>query len=162
MRRASPTGIPIAPERLRRISGAEHILRDLGFAGTRVRDYGDLARIELQPADLERAAAWPLRRGMVEPLGDLGYRYVTLDLAGYRLGASTRCSRRRNAQPQDTRDFAGSQATVIELPAVGFKLGGGVARRGGLHRRNELSTMEVRSVRTPQPGRERLVNREDS
>jgi uncharacterized protein len=52
-----------------------------------VRDYGDLARIELQPADLERAAAWPRRGAIVEPLRGLGYRYVTLDLAGYRSGS---------------------------------------------------------------------------
>ena len=82
-----PYGTPITPERLRRISRAEHTLRALGFEDTRVRDYGDLARIELQPADLERASAWPLRRGIVEPLRDLGYRYVTLDLAGYRSGS---------------------------------------------------------------------------
>jgi len=82
-----PYGVPITQQRLRRISGAEQILRTLGFAGTRVRDYGDLARLELQPADLERAAAWPHRRGIVEPLRDLGYRYVTLDLAGYRSGS---------------------------------------------------------------------------
>ena len=82
-----PYGVPITQERLRRISGAEQILRALGFAGTRVRDYGDLARIELQPADLERAVTWPLRRGIIEPLRDLGYRYVTLDLAGYRSGS---------------------------------------------------------------------------
>ncbi|MHB8835758.1 MAG: ATP-dependent sacrificial sulfur transferase LarE [Candidatus Methylomirabilia bacterium] len=82
-----PYGMPITPERLRRISGAEHMLRALGFEGTRVRDYGDLARIELRPGDLERAAAWPLRRGIVEQLRDLGYRYVTLDLAGYRSGS---------------------------------------------------------------------------
>ena len=82
-----PYGTAITPEKLRRISGAENVLRALGFAGTRVRDYGDLARIELQPADLERAALWPLRRGIVEPLLDLGYRYVTLDLAGYRSGS---------------------------------------------------------------------------
>jgi uncharacterized protein len=82
-----PYGVPITPERLRRISGAEHMLRALGFAGTRVRDYGELARIELQPADLERAAGWPLRQGIVEQLRELGYRYVTLDLAGYRSGS---------------------------------------------------------------------------
>lgn len=82
-----PYGIAITQESLRRVSGAEHMLRSLGFEGTRVRDYGDLARIELQPADLERAAGWPLRRGIVEPLRDLGYRYVTLDLAGYRSGS---------------------------------------------------------------------------
>ena len=82
-----PYGMSITPERLRRISGAEHILRDLGFEGTRVRDYGDLSRIELRFDDLERASAWPLRRGIVEPLRDLGYQYVTLDLAGYRSGS---------------------------------------------------------------------------
>jgi uncharacterized protein len=82
-----PYGVPITAERLRRVSGAEHVLRALGFEGTRVRDYGDLARIELQQADLERAASWPLRRGIVEPLRDLGYRYVTIDLAGYRSGS---------------------------------------------------------------------------
>lgn len=82
-----PYGTTITRARLRRISGAESMLRALGFADTRVRDYGDLARIELQPADLERAASWPLRRGIVEPLRELGYRYVTLDLAGYRSGS---------------------------------------------------------------------------
>jgi len=82
-----PYGTPITTERLRRISGAEHMLRALGFAGTRVRDYEDLARIELQAADLERAAAPPLRQGIVESLLELGYRYVTLDLAGYRSGS---------------------------------------------------------------------------
>ena len=82
-----PYGRPITPEGLRRIFAAEQLLRTLGFDGTRVRDYGDLARIELQSGDLERAAAWPLRRGIVEPLRELGYRYVTLDLAGYRSGS---------------------------------------------------------------------------
>jgi len=82
-----PYGSPITPGRLRRVSGAEYILRSLGFANVRVRDYGDLARIEVQPADLGRAAGWPQRGGILEPLRDLGYRYVTLDLAGYRSGS---------------------------------------------------------------------------
>jgi uncharacterized protein len=82
-----PYGVPITQERLRRISGAESMLRAAGFTGTRVRDYGDLARIEVQPTDLERAVAWPMRRGLVESLRDLGYRYVTLDMVGYRSGS---------------------------------------------------------------------------
>jgi uncharacterized protein len=82
-----PYGTPITAQCLRRVSGAEYILRTLGFADTRVRDYGDLARIELQPHDLERAAGQTLRRNILEPLRDLGYRYVTLDLAGYRVGS---------------------------------------------------------------------------
>jgi uncharacterized protein len=97
-----PYGMPITQERLRRISGAEHVLRALGFAGIRVRDYGELARIELQPADLERAAAWQLRRGIVEPLRDLGYRYVTLDLAGYRSGSMDEVLPESECTPQGT------------------------------------------------------------
>lgn len=97
-----PYGEPITPERLRRISGAEHVLRALGFEGTRVRDYGDLARIEVQPADFERAASWPLRRGIVEPLRDLGYRYVTLDLAGYRSGSMDEVLSEAERTPQAT------------------------------------------------------------
>jgi uncharacterized protein len=82
-----PYGSTITRHTLRRISGAERILRALGFSSVRVRDYGDLARIELLPADLERAAAPAQRRRIVEPLRDLGYSYVTVDLAGYRSGS---------------------------------------------------------------------------
>jgi uncharacterized protein len=82
-----PYGTAITPERLRRVSAAERILRGQGFANPRVRDYGDLARIEVRGEDIPRAAAWPLRRAIVEPLRDLGYRYVTLDLEGYRSGS---------------------------------------------------------------------------
>jgi uncharacterized protein len=82
-----PYGMPITAQCLRRVSGAEYILRTLGFADSRVRDYGDLARIELQPEQLERAAGMRLRGNILEPLRDLGYRYVTLDLAGYRAGS---------------------------------------------------------------------------
>jgi uncharacterized protein len=82
-----PFDTPITAERLRRIAGAERILRTLGFEVCRVRDYGDLARIEVRPEDLDRAGAEPVRRGIVEPLRELGYRYVTLDLAGYRPGS---------------------------------------------------------------------------
>lgn len=78
---------PITAERLSRIGVAERLLRDLGFEGLRVRDYGDLARIELRAADLERAAAETQRRAIVESLRGAGYRYVTLDLAGYRSGS---------------------------------------------------------------------------
>jgi uncharacterized protein len=82
-----PFDTPITGERLSRVAGAERILRTLGFASTRVRDYGDLARIEVRPEDLERAVARPERSGIVGSLRGLGYRYVTLDLAGYRSGS---------------------------------------------------------------------------
>lgn len=82
-----PFGERITAERLERVAAAERALLALGFADTRVRDYGDLARIELQPRDLERAAEPALRRRIVEQLRGCGYRHVTLDLAGYRTGS---------------------------------------------------------------------------
>ena len=82
-----PFDTPITPGRLARVAAAERALLTLGFSDTRVRDYGDLARIELQPADLERAAVASLRPRIVEALRGAGYRYVTLDLAGYRSGS---------------------------------------------------------------------------
>jgi pyridinium-3,5-biscarboxylic acid mononucleotide sulfurtransferase len=82
-----PFDTPITVERLRRVAGAEEILRSLGFAVCRVRDYGDLARIEVGGDDLARAAARPVRLAITERLRELGYRYVTLDLAGYRSGS---------------------------------------------------------------------------
>lgn len=82
-----PFGTPITQERLRRVAGAERILRSLGFRTPRVRDYGNLARIEVQDDELEKASSWPTRKGIHQPLRDLGYTYVTLDLMGYRLGS---------------------------------------------------------------------------
>ena len=82
-----PFGERITAERLERVAGAERALLALGFADSRVRDYGDLARIELQPGDLERAAGTGVRQRIVEQLRGLGYRHVTLDLAGYRTGS---------------------------------------------------------------------------
>ena len=72
---------------LQRIEEAERLLLDRGYDWVRVRCHGDLARIELRDADLERAAAASQRRAIVEPLRALGYRYVTLDLEGYRSGS---------------------------------------------------------------------------
>jgi uncharacterized protein len=77
----------ITAGRLARVAGAERALLALGFSGTRVRDYGELARVELRSGDLERAAGAAVRARIVEALRGVGYRYVTLDLEGYRTGS---------------------------------------------------------------------------
>lgn len=79
-----PYGTPVTVTTLRRVADAEDGLRSLGFAQVRVRHYGDLARIEIDPADL--AAAVEARQGIVATVKGAGYRYVTLDLEGFRSG----------------------------------------------------------------------------
>jgi len=77
-----PHGTPIQPELLHRIEAAEDVLVALGFRQFRVRHHGDIARLELPPADLARALE--LRDTIVARIAATGYRFVTLDLAGFR------------------------------------------------------------------------------
>ncbi len=79
-----PTGSPINPERLAQVEAAEDLLWDIGLRQFRVRHHGDIARIEVEPADMPR---------LLEHAGELvagikavGFRFVTMDLAGYRRG----------------------------------------------------------------------------
>ena len=78
-------GVEVTPERLRRVDAAEEAVRALGFDVLRVRDHGDLARVEVPIDDLPRLAA--LRAEVHERLSGLGFRFVTLDLAGFRSGS---------------------------------------------------------------------------
>lgn len=78
-------GVRVTPERLRRIDRAEELLRAHGFTVLRVRDHGDLARIEVPPSEIARVAE--LRSEIAAGFGELGFRYVTVDLAGFRSGS---------------------------------------------------------------------------
>lgn len=82
-----PYGEKITVESLARVERAENGLRDLGFANLRVRVHGDTARIELDADQIARAAADPLREQIVALMKDCGFRYVSLDLQGYRRGS---------------------------------------------------------------------------
>jgi pyridinium-3,5-biscarboxylic acid mononucleotide sulfurtransferase len=79
-----PYGTPVTLATLGTVARAEAGLAALGFRAMRVRHYGDLARVELPLADLERAVA--LRDQVVHAVQAAGYRYVTLDLEGLRSG----------------------------------------------------------------------------
>lgn len=81
-----PYGHEITAEKLDRIAKAEKFLRSLDFQVLRVRDHGDLARVEIGRDELFRA--FELRGKIVKHLKGLGYKFVTLDLEGYRLGGS--------------------------------------------------------------------------
>lgn len=77
----------ITPEILRQVDGAEQVLMDLGFRHVRVRHHGPVARIEVPPGDIARLAEPGIRTSVTQRLRALGYRFVTLDLAGYRTGS---------------------------------------------------------------------------
>jgi len=78
-------GVRVTPEGLERVDEAEEVLRGLGFGALRVRDHGDLARIEVEPDEIERASG--LRAEIAVALRALGFKYVTLDLEGFRSGS---------------------------------------------------------------------------
>ena len=79
-----PYGTPVTLTVLAEVAAAESALRALGFRQLRVRHYGDLARLELPVEELDAVLA--RRAEVVAAVHDAGYRYVTLDLEGFRSG----------------------------------------------------------------------------
>lgn len=79
-----PYGTPVSIEILSRVDRAESALHQLGFRQVRVRHYADTARIEFEESEIDRAMA--SRTTIVEALKRSGYRYVTIDLEGFRSG----------------------------------------------------------------------------
>ena len=79
-----PYGTEVTVALLGQVERAEAALRRMGFGQLRVRHYGDTARIELPTEDLVRAASQADQ--IVAAVERCGYRYVTLDLAGFRSG----------------------------------------------------------------------------
>lgn len=82
-----PYGTPITSETLATVGAAEEILRAQGFRLVRVRHHGNLARIEVPAADIPRLLDDTLRADLTAKLREIGYRYVTVDLQGYRTGS---------------------------------------------------------------------------
>jgi uncharacterized protein len=81
-------GLAVTPERTARIETAEAILRALGLRECRVRYHeGDLARIEVSPTEIGRLASEPVRSELARELRRLGFKFVTLDLDGFRSGS---------------------------------------------------------------------------
>ncbi len=82
-----PYGTQITRDGLDRVAAAEDYLRELGFTQLRVRHHGNLARIEVLPAEMPRLFADGLFARVSARLRELGYTYATLDLTGYRTGS---------------------------------------------------------------------------
>jgi uncharacterized protein len=83
-----PHGTEVTLPALRRIEAAEAAIKALGFEQVRVRDHGDVARIEVDPQEIERLAL--ARESVVDALRSAGYTFVSLDLEGYATGSLNR------------------------------------------------------------------------
>jgi len=80
-------GTPVTVEALSMVDRAEAFLKTLGFSLVRVRHHGDVARIEVAPEEIGRFFLDGLVDRVVAHLKEIGYRYVTLDMQGYRSGS---------------------------------------------------------------------------
>jgi pyridinium-3,5-biscarboxylic acid mononucleotide sulfurtransferase len=80
-------GTTVTIERLQKVDRGEQILREFGFREFRVRHHDTLVRLEISPAEMDRV----LRKEVIDQLAarfrELGFKYVTLDLHGFRSGS---------------------------------------------------------------------------
>ncbi|MBL7648625.1 MAG: ATP-dependent sacrificial sulfur transferase LarE [Candidatus Hydrogenedentes bacterium] len=83
-----PTGTRVAPEEMSKVEAAEEVLRGLGFVQYRARHHGAVCRVEIDPVDFPRLLDEATRAAVLSGITRAGYRYVTLDLAGYRTGST--------------------------------------------------------------------------
>lgn len=82
-----PYGTEVTPERLAQVEEGEKRLRDLGFRQVRLRHHGDLARVEVAPTEMARALDPEMARAVSQAIKPLGFKWVSLDLDGYRMGS---------------------------------------------------------------------------
>lgn len=82
-----PYGLAITEAKLSTVEQAEQFLRDHGIRVFRVRHHETIARVEVLPEDMPQLVQEPFRSDMVKRFKELGYTYVTLDMAGFRSGS---------------------------------------------------------------------------
>jgi uncharacterized protein len=82
-----PYGSEVTPEKLRMIDQGEEIMRVLGFSQCRVRHHGDVARIEIAREELPAALSMDLFDRLSREFKKIGFRFVAIDVDGYRTGA---------------------------------------------------------------------------
>lgn len=77
----------ITKKRLEKIEKGEEFLRGLGLGEVRLRDYGNMAKIEVNPKEIKILVKKDIRKKIINRLKRLGYTYISLDLEGYRSGS---------------------------------------------------------------------------
>jgi pyridinium-3,5-biscarboxylic acid mononucleotide sulfurtransferase len=80
-------GVPVSIERLSKVERGEDFLRKMGLREFRVRNHDELVRIEISPLEIEKVLDKTIIDSIADKFRKIGFRYVTLDLHGYRTGA---------------------------------------------------------------------------
>jgi uncharacterized protein len=82
-----PYGTPVTIQNVKTIESGEEQLKALGFRQFRVRYHGELVRLEIATIEMEKALNVEMARNFTEIFKRLGFKYITLDLQGYRQGS---------------------------------------------------------------------------
>jgi len=82
-----PYGTQITIEALRQVESGEQVLRSFGFSVARVRYHGEVARIEVEASEIARMLNASIREAVDRELKKIGFRFVALDLRGFRSGS---------------------------------------------------------------------------
>jgi uncharacterized protein len=82
-----PYGTEITPEALHKVESGEQLLHALGFRVARVRYHGEVARLELESSEIARVFTAEIREVVDREFRKLGFRFVTIDLRGFRSGS---------------------------------------------------------------------------
>jgi uncharacterized protein len=88
-------GVPVTIERLSKVERGEAVLRKLGFREFRVRVHDELVRLEIAPGELAKALNIETAEHLANEFKKIGFRYVTLDLEGFRSGAMNEVLKRQ-------------------------------------------------------------------
>ncbi|MFZ0680998.1 ATP-dependent sacrificial sulfur transferase LarE [Candidatus Binatus sp.] len=82
-----PYGTEITPDGLRKVAAGEKLLHSMGFTIARVRYHGDVARLELEQSEIARVFEPALRETIDREFKKIGFRFVAIDLKGFRSGS---------------------------------------------------------------------------
>ncbi len=94
-------GLEVTEERLNQIDKAEDYLKSLGLETLRVRHHGDTARIEVPTKDIPKITEETTRNKIVARLKEIGFKYISLDLQGFRSGSLNETLTEQQKRPND-------------------------------------------------------------
>ena len=110
-----PYGLAVTPERLRQVETAEAIVRDAGIREFRVRHHGDVARVEVAPAEMAHAVS--IADQLAASIRSLGFARVLLDVEGYRRGALNELINLKRVANDDDVSAAGHDSDIAVVAA---------------------------------------------